>query len=42
MKKSFLCYLLPGCIALSINLSLCAQNRVAAPMKDVNNVIDNT
>jgi len=42
MKKSFLCYLLPGCIALSINLSLCAQNRVTAPMKDVNNVIDNT
>ncbi len=42
MKKSFLCYLLPGCIALSINLSLCAQNRVAAPMKDINNVIDNT
>ena len=42
MKKSFLCYLLPGCIALFINLSLCAQNRVAAPMKDVNNVIDNT
>ena len=42
MKKSFLCYLLPGCIALSINLSLYAQNRVAAPMKDINNVIDNT
>ena len=42
MKKSFLCYLLPGCIELSINLSLCAQNRVAAPMKDINNVIDNT
>jgi lysophospholipase L1-like esterase len=42
MRKSILCYLLPGCIALSINLLLCAQNRVVAPMIDVNDVIDNT
>lgn len=42
MRKSILCYLFPGCIALSINLLLCAQNRVVAPMIDVNDVIDNT